>query len=83
MLTEKDMNIIEAISRKYNLKRVLLLDLVWVKKSNNIHIWCRRAIPQSFFKFFGDLLLKLSKPIDIIDLKGSSKFMNLVKKEGK
>ena len=85
MITEKDINIIQAISRKYNVKRVLLFgsSLDQKRESNDIDIGVEGLSPKDFFKFYGDLLLKLSKPIDIIDLDGSSKFINLVKKEGK
>jgi len=53
------------------------------KRSNDIDIAVEGISPKEFFKYYGDLLLHLSKPIDIIDLDGSSKFINLIKQEGK
>jgi len=85
MITEKDISIIQETSKKYKVKRVLLFgsSLDQKRASNDIDIGVEGLFPKDFFKFYGDLLLKLSKPIDIIDLDGSSKFINLVKKEGK
>ncbi|MBC7334353.1 MAG: hypothetical protein H5T85_07885, partial [Actinobacteria bacterium] len=83
MITEKDINIIKETSKKYNVKQVLLFgsSLDPKKKSNDIDIGIEGLFPKDFFKFYGELLLKLSKPVDIIDLEGSSKFVDLIKKE--
>ena len=52
------------------------------RKSNDIDIAVEGISHKDFFKYYGDLLLQLSKPVDVIDLDGSSKFINLIKKEG-
>jgi len=85
MITEKDIKIIQETSKKYNVKRVILFgsSLDPKRESDDIDIGVEGLFPKDFFKFYGDLLLKLSNPIDIIDLEGSSKFINLIKKEGK
>ncbi len=85
MIKEKDKIIIKEISKKYHVKRVLLFgsSLDQKRKSNDIDIAVEGISHKDFFKYYGDLLLQLSKPIDIIDLSGSSKFINLIKKEGK
>ena len=84
MITEKDKIIIQEISKKYHVKRVLLFgsSLDQKRRSNDIDIAVEGLSPREFFKYYGDLLLQLSKPIDIIDLAGSSKFINLIKQEG-
>ena len=84
MITEKDKIIIQEISKKYHVKRVLLFgsSLDQKRKSNDIDIAVEGVSPKDFFKYYGDLLLQLSKPVDIIDLAGSSKFINLIKQEG-
>ncbi len=39
--------------------------------------------PESFFKFYGELLRTLSKHVDIIDLSGkATKFKSIVMREG-
>jgi len=84
MIKEKDKIIIKEISKKYGVKRVLLFgsSLDKKRKSNDIDIAVEGISHKDFFKYYGDLLLQLSKPVDVIDLGGSSKFINLIKKEG-
>ena len=85
MITEKDKKIIRQISKKYRVKRVLLFgsSLDQKKSSNDIDIAVDGVSPKDFFKYYGDLLLQLSKPVDVIDLSVSSKFIKLIKQEGK
>jgi|TARA_B100000315_G_scaffold174310_1_gene162722 predicted nucleotidyltransferase len=84
MITEKDKKTIREISEKYHIKRVLLFgsSLDPAKKSRDIDIAIEGIHPRDFFDYYGDLLLKLSKPIDVIDLSETSKFVTLVKKDG-
>lgn len=84
MIEEKDKRIIQDLSKKYKVKRVLLFgsSLNQKRMSNDIDIAVEGLSPKEFFKYYGDLLLQLSKPIDIIDLAGSSKFINIIEKEG-
>ena len=85
MITEKDKTIIQELSKKYHAKRVLLFgsSLDQKRKSNDIDIAVEGIPHKDFFKYYGDLLLQLSKPVDIIDLDGSSKFIDLIKQDGK
>ena len=84
MITEKDKDTIEAISRKYHAKRVLLFgsSIDPAKESRDIDIAVEGVAPREFFKYYGDLLLKLSKPVDLVDLSESSKFVQLILQEG-
>jgi len=84
MIKEKDKIIIKEISKKYGVKRVLIFgsSLDKKRKSNDIDIAVEGISHKDFFKYYGDLLLQLSKPVDVIDLGGFSKFINLIKKEG-
>lgn len=84
MITEKDKKIIQEISQKYHVKRVLLFgsSLDSTKKSNDIDIAVEGIANKDFFKYYADLLLKLSKPVDVIDLEPTTKFNQLVKQEG-
>ena len=84
MISETDKKIIQEISQKYHVKRVLLFgsSIDPVKESHDIDIAIEGIQHRDFFKCYGDLLLKLSKPVDVIDLSETSKFTNLVKKEG-
>ena len=84
MISENDKKIIIEISKKYHIKQVLLFgsSLNPVKESRDIDIAVEGIDPRKFFKYYGDLMLKLSKPVDVIDLSETSKFITLVKKEG-
>lgn len=84
MITEKDKKTILEISEKYHAKRVLLFgsSIEPAKESRDIDIAVEGIDPEDFFKYYGDLLLQLSKPVDVIDLSGTSKFIKLIQQEG-
>jgi len=84
MITEADKKTIRDIAKKYHVKRVLLFGscLCPDKESNDIDIAIEGIFPQNFYKFYGDLLFALPKPVDIIDLSKNSKFVKMVLQEG-
>ena len=84
MITEAEKRIIKDISRKYNIKRVLLFGscLLPTKESADIDLAIEGISPKDFYKFYGDLLFALTKPVDIVDLSGTSKFIQLIQQEG-
>ena len=84
MITETDKKIILEISEKYHAKRVLLFgsSIDSTKESRDIDIAVEGISPKDFFKYYGELMLKLSKTVDIVDLSGTSKFLKLIQEEG-
>ncbi|MCK4696590.1 MAG: hypothetical protein KAT74_12545 [Candidatus Cloacimonetes bacterium] len=84
MITKEDRKIIQEISRKYHAKRVILFgsSLSPDKDSRDIDIAVEGIDPYKFFKYYGDLIFSLSKPVDVIDLTGTSKFIQMIRKEG-
>ena len=84
MITETDKKTIKKISKKYKAKRVLLFgsSASSKKESHDIDIAVEGIAPKDFFKYYGDLIISLSKPIDVIDLSESSKFVEIIQKEG-
>ncbi|HAJ57731.1 MAG TPA: hypothetical protein DCL35_08240 [Candidatus Omnitrophica bacterium] len=84
MITEKDKKTIQEISEKFSVKRVLLFgsSLDAKKESRDIDIAIEGIAPEVFFRYYGELLFALSKPVDIIDLSKKSKFIDLVRHEG-
>ena len=84
MIAESDKRKIREISEKYHAKRVLLFGscLDVTRESRDIDIAVEGVSPEDFFKYYGDLMLKLSKPIDVIDLSERSKFTKLIRQEG-
>lgn len=84
MITDKDYKTIKAISQKYQIKRVLIFgsSLESNRESKDIDLAIEGISPKDFYQYYGELLLLLSKPVDIIDLSIKSKFTDLIQKEG-
>ncbi len=84
MITESEKRTIREISEKYAAKRVLLFgsSLISGREGRDIDIAVEGIAPREFFKYYGNLMLRLSKPVDVIDLSETSKFVALVKEEG-
>lgn len=84
MIAEKDKKIIKDISKQYRAKKVLLFgsSIDPGKESRDIDIAVEGVSAKEFFKYYGDLILSLSKPVDVIDIKGKSKFISLILREG-
>jgi predicted nucleotidyltransferase len=84
MIADTDRKLIQEISKKYHAKRVVLFgsSLSSTTPGRDIDIGVEGVSPALFFDFYGDLMLALSKPIDVIDLSGSSKFAEIVRREG-
>jgi len=84
MITEKDKKTIHAISGKYHVKRVILFgsNIRGGGKTRDIDIGIEGISPADFFRYYGELICALSKPVDVVDLSGTSKFVELVREEG-
>lgn len=84
MISETDKNIIREIAQKYNVKKILLFgsSLLPDKESKDIDIAVEGISAYDFYEFYGELLFALSKPVDLIELSGTSKFVQLVQQEG-
>ena len=84
MVTKIEKQIIQKLSKKYRAKRVLLFgsSLDSSKYNNDIDLAVEGIDSKFFFKYYGDLLINLSKPVDLIDLSKTSKFIDLIKQEG-
>lgn len=84
MITDKDKMAIQTIARKYQATRILLFGSAISDslENNDIDIAVEGIEEKHFFAFYGELMLALSKPVDVIDLSIKSKFNDLVVKEG-
>lgn len=84
IISEKDKNAICEISKKYHAKQVLLFgsSLSPDKESCDIDIEVEGILPECFFKYYGDLMFALSKPVDATNLYGSSKFIEPILSQG-
>ncbi len=84
MISESDRSKIQDIARRYGVKKIILFgsSIDPSKESKDIDL-AVEGIPHSqFFKFYGDLIFNLSKPVNIIDLTKDSRFNKIVAAEG-
>lgn len=84
MLTEKDKNAILLLARQYGVHKILLFgsSTEGQKEAGDIDLGVIGIEPRQFFEFYGDLMFRLSKPVDLVDLSKDTKFNALVKREG-
>jgi predicted nucleotidyltransferase len=84
MITDKEKQTIIRTATKYHAKRVILFGsaLSPDKESRDIDIGVEGIEEKDFFTFYGELMCALSKPVDVIDLSITSRFSELVNREG-
>lgn len=84
MLSEADKKVIVALARKYGVGELLLFGSGCEKEkpSNDIDLGVRGISAEKFFSFYGDLLLALSHPVDLVNLSKDNKFNRLIFKNG-
>lgn len=84
MLTKYDKNVILRCAKKYRASSIFLFGSSIEKgsKSNDIDLGVRGLQPQLFFRFYAELIKKLSKPIDLVDLSKPTLFNKLIEEEG-
>lgn len=84
MIAERDRQIIRRTADKYHATRVLLFGSSLSKgaEARDIDIAVDGVAEKDFFAFYGELMCALSKPVDVVDLSTSSRFIDLIKVEG-
>ena len=84
MITEREKEIIIQCAKKYNVSSVFLFgsSIVKDREANDIDIGVKEIEPRLFFRFYGELVKYLPKPVDLIDLSKKSLFNDLVEETG-
>jgi len=85
MLSDKDRQTIVELAGHYQARRVLLFGSSALPGSNvgrDIDLAVEGIADGQFFRFWGDLMLRASKPVDVIDLSHPGKFSDIVRREG-
>ena len=84
MISKADRDSIISIAEKYSVSRVLLFGSSTSvdKEGNDIDLAVEGIKPSDFFSFYSDLIFRLTKPVDLIDLSDSSRFHRMVAAEG-
>jgi len=80
MIDERDKQLIISCARKYNVASVYLFGSSTDEsaEANDIDLAVKGILPRLFFKFYGELLRTLSKPVDLVDLSQKSLFNQIV-----
>ena len=84
MLAESDRKLIIQTAHEYGASQVLLFGSGTrsEQESHDIDIAVAGIPPRQFFQFYGDLMFKLSKPLDVVDLSKINSFTQLIRQEG-
>lgn len=84
MIAESDKIEVRRIAQKYNVAKVYLFGshINSARESSDIDLAVDGIAGSDFFKFYAELIFKLSKPVDVIDLKKKSALNDMVKREG-
>jgi predicted nucleotidyltransferase len=84
MIPAEDREIIVQLAREYGVSRIILFgsSLIEGREAHDIDLGVRGIEPRLFFPFYGDLLMHLSKSVDLVDLAQRSRFTDLIEKNG-
>lgn len=84
MISENEKSIITKIASKYQVTKILLFgsSLESDNNYNDIDLAVDGVPKGSFFAFYGELISKLPKPVDLIDLSRKNPFSDFVAQEG-
>ena len=84
MISEKDRKTIIAIASRYGVKSILLFGSGTdpACEAEDIDLAVEGIRPADFFKFYGELIFSLSKPVDLIELSDDNKFNRIVRRDG-
>jgi predicted nucleotidyltransferase len=84
MLSESDEAAIIRCAEKYKVGTIYLFgsSLDANTQARDIDLGVKGVNPAMFFKFYGELLRHLSKPVDLVDLSHQTLFNELVEKRG-
>jgi predicted nucleotidyltransferase len=84
MLSETGAKIICDCAREYGASEIILFGSYLRDQQTNhdVDLGVRGVEPDRFFAFYGDLLMKLGKPVDLVDLSQPSKLTAWILKRG-
>lgn len=84
MLKDTELKIIRDVSQQYHVRRVLLFgsSLEADDDTRDIDIAVEGVSPEAFFEYYGDLMMQLPRPVDVVDLSLPTKFNELVLRDG-
>ncbi len=84
MISKRDKEIITQCAKKYSISSIYLFGSSVDRNCeyNDIDLAVKGIKPELFFKFYGELLRSLSKPVDLVDLSRKSSFNRIIEERG-
>jgi len=84
MISERERGIIIQCAKKYKVPTIYLFGSSLDRDSgyNDIDLAVKGIKPEIFFKFYGELLRNLSKPVDLVDLSKRYLFNQIIEEKG-
>ena len=83
MLSDAEKELILTCAHKYGVTELYLFgSTLESDQYRDIDLGVKGVPPMLFFKFYGELLRKLSRSVDVVDLSKHSRFTEIVEKEG-
>ena len=84
MVSNRDKATINALARRYGAATVWLFGSNADRRNQgrDLDLAVEGVAPARFFQFVGDLMLALSKPVDVVAMGKRSKFCALIRRDG-
>lgn len=83
MVTAEEKSVIQDCAREFRVSRVLLFgSAVFRDDARDIDLGIEGVAPSLFFRLCGELIKRLRRPVDIVDLSESTPFADLVRETG-
>ena len=84
MVSQNDIETIKHLSRKYHAKKVVLFgsSLDSQRQAKDIDLAIEGVASEDYYRYCGELMMALTKPVDIIDLSVPCKFNDIILEEG-
>ena len=83
MISREEKEIIVEVARKYGVYAVYLFGSSLAGEDyNDIDLAVEGLKPEFFFKFYAELIKRISKPVDLVDLSKESMFNKLILERG-
>jgi predicted nucleotidyltransferase len=84
MVSKNDIETIKKLSSKYKARKVILFgsSLDPERNANDIDLAIDGVASKDYYRYCGELMMALTKPVDIVDLSVPCKFNDIILEEG-
>jgi predicted nucleotidyltransferase len=84
MVSQNDLETIKQLSSKFHARKVVLFgsSVGSEHQANDIDLAVEGVAPEDYYRYCGELMMSLTKPVDIVDLSVPCKFIDLILEQG-